>query len=241
MTSGATRDGGCSHPQVGSVDTPSPFTTTARPTTSEPNKSTEGFVNPRPGQARRGGSAPDRTAGQLGGASEAAKSKPEEIRSEASSEAAKAKSEGKISPELIDDRIGEVGAERFKFNPGKPLELQPHRAASQARAKIGLTGKTHQSAHAGPQAALRGFPQDNARDVHCRFDSSWTSVFEAKAAARGTNRITVQELYDVVSESISAPRAQCSATSANRVTAITSSRRMSTLARLRRMPRRTES
>ena len=147
--------------------------------------------------------------GQLGGASEASQSTADEIASEASSEANKVKSEGEITPELIDDLIAEVEAERFRR--GERLQLTPYRGARATRSEMEVTGQTHQAGHFGPQAALRELPQYNyrdvltrilPRDVHFRFDSYWKSVFESKATISGTNRITVQELYDVVSESI---------------------------------------
>ncbi|MEB3281213.1 MAG: SpvB/TcaC N-terminal domain-containing protein [Lyngbya sp.] len=110
---------------------------------------------------------------------------------------------------VADDAIEAL--ESGRLEAGELLQLQPHRAASEARQAMGVSGSTHQSAHFGPQSALRDLPTYNAQDVltrilptgvHRRFDAPWIAEFRRQAASSTTGTITAQELYEVVSDSI---------------------------------------
>lgn len=90
------------------------------------------------------------------------------------------------------------------------LQLQPHGNARANREALGLSGYTTQSAHFGPQSALRTVSDYNpnitltrlmSRSSHSAIDAHWRREFQ-RMASTGATRITAQQLYDVVSDSI---------------------------------------
>ncbi len=107
---------------------------------------------------------------------------------------------------LVDD-IFDSG----RLTAGELLTLQPHRAASKARNVFSVSGRTHQSAHFGPQSAYRDLANYNAKDVltiilpratHARFDNYWKQVFRQLAAQSSTGKITGRQLLETVSDAV---------------------------------------
>lgn len=93
---------------------------------------------------------------------------------------------------------------------GEMLELAPWKAADKAKKELGPEGVGTQAAHEGPRAALRTLPDYNPedmltrmmrKDIHSGMDAYWKRIFRARAG-NGEKTIAVQDLYEVVKESI---------------------------------------
>lgn len=93
---------------------------------------------------------------------------------------------------------------------GVDLVVQPHSAASDYRAALGVSGKDFQSAHVGPTAALKkvpGYSREGALTVlmpkatHKKFDDSWKAYSLAQRQENITE-VTVDEFLGVMNKAI---------------------------------------
>jgi hypothetical protein len=102
------------------------------------------------------------------------------------------------------------GALRNIRAEGDLLKLQPDRAATRNREALRVTGKDVQSAHGAPQSVMKHVPGYNPKDAltrlmfkaeHTGMDKYWKESFVAMQKA-GVTRVTAQQAYDIVAESI---------------------------------------
>jgi hypothetical protein len=102
--------------------------------------------------------------------------------------------------------------EQDRYQMGDLIELQPHRAADKARDEMGVSGQTHQSAHAGAQSALESVDDYNMKDMltrvmdkakHSEMDAGWKRELVPRGKG-GETDVSVQELYESISRSIDA-------------------------------------
>jgi hypothetical protein len=102
-------------------------------------------------------------------------------------------------------------ARRVAGAPGQPLPGRPGRTPQGVDVN---PNPGHQSAHLGPQSALRDLPQYNPNEMltrllptgrgqpHTVFDQHWQRQFREIRSRTGRQFTTAQELYDVVSRSL---------------------------------------
>jgi hypothetical protein len=117
-----------------------------------------------------------------------------------------------FEPELsaIADEMLEA-LEAGRMDSAALVKLHPYQGARQAKIRMGVFKKgTHEAAHAGPQALMKGVPQYSAKhvltrtlpvNVHRSIDVYWNRMLTTMRA-RGQTTMTAQEMYRMVSDSI---------------------------------------